>query len=77
VTKKTKQGGQLSTLADIIFQIDNGYWMYYRGRPMHPRIIGNFGLIFLREELARGVIFAAGDASDPDGNRPYFSKPRQ
>lgn len=72
--RKTKQGAQHSTLDDIISAIDHEHWFYYRGRATHPRVVGNFGLIFLREELARGVIFAAVDASDPNGNRPYVSK---
>lgn len=44
MTPKTRPGGRIERVAEVVSCIEDGRWMYHRHKPYHPSFIANWSL---------------------------------
>ena len=57
--KKFTKGRKIDSIADLVFVLQNGIWVYWEDRPKHPSILWNMQLRTLRDAVARGILYVA------------------
>ena len=58
MTKFTK-GRKVDTLGDLVSVLENGIWVYWNHKPMHPSFLWNMQLRTLRNAITLGIIHVA------------------
>lgn len=73
-TPKTRPGGKVQRVGEIVSCIEDGRWLYYRHKPYHPSVIANWSLHTIMGAIRGGYLRHCVDNQE---GGPYTSGPAE